>query len=581
MIFPRNLSSKIKRNLRKESLPSQAWDKLVPRAIRSRVGRYVATRGTGAPEYLQTLDRIGAELDKYSVLAQPKKPLKVLFGPSFCIYPPCFVHDRILSYALRLRGAEIIPVYCDAVQSIECNYFGGVWKGQSFDESCKNCVNQSQKLWEDNPIPALRLSQYLQGGEIEEISIKTERLGTEEWVNYSEDNLPFGSWARDILVNNYVVGDYHLIHGYHSLGLAHLRNLLLLKIVYERTISDVKPDRVIANDSYYGMWAILQKLCERRGIPFYSHWMGGRQNAWCYAYNDAAMNLDFSKPWSKFSQIPLSEQQRIKVQNWLEGRSAGKEMILDTASLGKHQTDGFDLSRIVPDKPTALLAANVIWDLAALNKQVIFADMIDWIAETINWFAAHPEFQLIIKPHPGELNPAIPATEERVEVALSRKRVHLPDNVFLLSPRVGLTVYQLLPLVRVGLVHTTTVGMEMAAKGLPVITTGRSPYRGFGFTIDPSTKQEYFRFLGETLQEKKSLESATQIDLAYEFVMFYHYHYYTKIDFMDYTWGETPKLKVKSAADLLPGKNRFLDYVVESIMSGLPIVSEDRWPPES
>jgi hypothetical protein len=239
------------------------------------------------------------------------------------------------------------------------------------------------------------------------------------------------------------------------------------------------------------------------------------------------------------------------------------------------------MSRIVPDKPTALLAANVIWDLAALNKQVIFADMIDWIVETINWFAVHPEFQLIVKPHPGELNPAIPATEERVEVALSRRQVHLQENVFLLSPKVSLTVYQLLPLVRVGLVHTTTVGMEMAATGLPVITTGRSPYRGFGFTLDPCTKQEYFDFLDKTLRGEKALELEPQIDLAYKFILFYHYHYYTKIDIMDYTWGEIPKLKIKSAADLLPGNNRFLDYVVESIMAGLPILSEDRWPPES
>jgi len=577
MAFSRNFLIKARRDLFQDSVLRQAWRGLVPYGIRSRVGQYWAT----LPEYLQVLDRIGRELDNYTIPVQSEKPLRVLFGPSFAIYPPCFIHDRILSYALRLRGAKIIPMYCDAVQSVECDYCGGVWKGQSFEESCKNCVNQSRRLWQNHPVPALKLSQYLQGGEIEEITTKTEHLDTEQWVTYTEDDIPFGTWARDILVNNYVVGNYHLIPNYHFLGLAHLRNLLLLKVAYERIIDDVKPDRVIANDSYYGMWAILQELCERKGIPFYSHWSGTRPSAWCYAYNDAAMNLDFSKPWESFLQIPLSKRQKSKVQHWLDGRSSGEEMIFDTASLAKHHADRFDLSRIVPDKPTALLAANVIWDLSALNKQVVFADMIDWIAQTIHWFAAHPEFQLIIKPHPAELNPSIPVTEERVEVEISRRGVHLPENVFLLSPKVNLTVYQLFPVVQVGLVHTTTVGIEMAARGMPVITTAKSPYRGFGFTIDSRSQKEYFELLERALLGKKVPDPDTQVDLAYKFILFYHYHYYTKIDIMDYAWGEIPRLKVQSLEELLPGKNPYRDYIIDSIMAGLPIISEDRWPPES
>lgn len=560
-----------------DSILRPLWHRFAPHRLLRRVGRDLAA----LPEYSQALDGIGRELDRCALPVQPKQPVRVLFGPSFSISPPCFIHDRVLSYALRVRGAEIVPIYCDAIQSFECNVWGGAWKGQSFEESCKNCVNQSRSLWQDHPEPALELSQYLQDGEVEEIAKRTEQLGTEQWVTYEEDDLPLGEWARDILVNNYVVGDYHLVHDYQLLGPAHLRNLLLLKVVYERIIDDVKPDRVVTNDSYYGMWAILQMLCERRGIPFYSHWTGTRQGAWCYAYNDAAMNLDFSKPWKSFSQTPLSERQKGKVQHWLDGRSSGKEMIFDTASLAKHQTDGFDLSRIVPGKPTALLAANVIWDLAALNKQVVFADMIDWIAETIHWFAGHPEFQLVIKPHPGELNPSIPATEERVDIGLLRRGVDLPANVFLLTPKVALTVYQLFPFAKVGLVHTTTVGIEMAARGIPVITTASSPYRGFGFTIDAGSPREYFELLERVLLGERVVGLDSQIDLAYKFVLFYHYHYYVKIDIMDYVWGGVPKLKVRSAEELLPGENQFRDYIIDSIMVGSPIISQDRWPPES
>ena len=383
------------------------------------------------------------------------------------------------------------------------------------------------------------------------------------------------------MVDNYVVGDYHLIDGYEHLGRAHLQNLLIVHDAYERILDQIKPDRVVTNDSYYGMWALLQKMCERREIPFYSHWGGTRRGAWCYAYNDAAMNLNYRKAWPAFSSPLLTDAQRKKVDEWLVGRIAGKDMVLDTASLGSHCNEEADLSQIKDGKPTALLAANVIWDLAALDKQVIFSDMIEWIAETIVWFRNHPEYQLIVKPHPAEQNPSIPETEEQVITALRQRGVVIPDNVMLLTPKSDITVYQLLAMAKVGLVHTTNVGIEMSARGIPVITTARSPYRGFGFTLDPSTKEDYFDALEEVLQSDVLLVREKQIDLAYKFIVFQQFHYYTKIDIMDFKFGEPPRLKVTSLDDILPGKNDHLDYIVDSIVAGLPIVSEDRWPGES
>ena len=121
----------------------------------------------------------------------------------------------------------------------------------------------------------------------------------------------------------------------------------------------------------------------------------------------------------------------------------------------------------------------------------------------------------------------------------------------------------------------------MAAFGLPVITTGKSPYRGFGFTLDPVTPQEYFKNIEMILSSQSLPSFDNQLDLAYKFILFYHYHYYTKINIMDYKWGESPTLKIQSLADLLPGKNKYLDYIIDSIIQGLPIISEDRWMPEN
>jgi hypothetical protein len=50
---------------------------------------------------------------------------------------------------------------------------------------------------------------------------------------------------------------------------------------------------------------------------------------------------------------------------------------------------------------------------------------------------------------------------------------------------------------------------------------------------------------------------------------------------MDFNWGEPPDLKIKSLDDIQPGKKPHFDYIVDSVVAGLPIVSENRWPAES
>ena len=52
-----------------------------------------------------------------------------------------------------------------------------------------------------------------------------------------------------------------------------------------------------------------------------------------------------------------------------------------------------------------------------------------------------------------------------------------------------------------GLAYTTTVGVETAMNGIPVIFCGHTHYRGRGFTIDPNTWDDYFATLEKVLAD--------------------------------------------------------------------------------
>jgi len=536
-------------------------------------------------DWLKKLNKIEKEIKKSETKIQ-RKQLRVLTGPSFAIYPPSFAMDRALSLALRLKGVEVIPMYCDSIQHVECNFLGGEWGGKEhFSKNCENCKKRSEQLWQHNPNKPIPLSRYLSNADIEQIAAIVSVLGFDEALSFKKDGIEYGALAKDILVNNYLVATPALIEHHEYLIKMHLQNLLMVSLTYERILDEQKPDRVVSNDSYYGMWAILEQHCKARAIPYYSHWPVTK-NRVAFAHNDAAMNLDFTKLWPNFSKIALTAADEEKIEKWLTGE---RGLVIDTTKLAGHESDEPVLNTIDPHRPTLVLAANVIWDLAALNKQILFKDMIEWIIETIEWFHQNKDFQLIIRPHPAETSPQIPRTRETVAAAIKLSGVQLPGNVFLLKPDAKVTFNELVAKfnVRGVAVHTTTVGFECPARGLPVVTTAKSPYRGFGFTIDPSSKQEYFLCIRDLLTgDRKSVTDSSR-ELARKFIKFYQFHYYSDTGLFAESLfstgsviGSLPQI-ADNFVDILGDDEGPFGYVVNSIIEGLPINGHDRWLPQS
>jgi len=79
-------------------------------------------------------------------------------------------------------------------------------------------------------------------------------------------------------------------------------------------------------------------------------------------------------------------------------------------------------------RPVALLATNVLGDSLTLGRQRISATMADWIVGAIDYFARHPEAQLVVRVHPGEL---LTHGTSMVDV-INAKFPQLPDNIRLI-----------------------------------------------------------------------------------------------------------------------------------------------------
>jgi hypothetical protein len=150
------------------------------------------------------------------------------------------------------------------------------------------------------------------------------------------------------------------------------------------------------------------------------------------------------------------------------------------------------------DRPVVLLAANVLGDSLTLGRNIFAESMSEWITKTVQYFARRTDVQLVVRIHPGEkIVPQAKSMGTVVREALSE----VPPHIHLIGALDNVNTYDLIEIANLGLAYTTTVGVETAMNGIPVISCGDTHYRNRGFTIDPNSWDEYFSTLEKVLAD--------------------------------------------------------------------------------
>lgn len=174
-------------------------------------------------------------------------------------------------------------------------------------------------------------------------------------------------------------------------------------------------------------------------------------------------------------------------------------------------------------RPVVLLAANVLGDSLTLGRNAFAASMSEWMTRTVRFFAERPGVQLLIRVHPGET--LVPKARSMGQVA-REAAPELPAHIHIIGPTDKVNTYDLIEIADLVLVYTTTVGVEAAMNGRPVIACGNTHYRGRGFTFDPGTWEEYFAALESVMGDfagHRLGETQTALAWNYAYRFFFEY----------------------------------------------------------
>lgn len=296
-------------------------------------------------------------------------------------------------------------------------------------------------------------------------------------------------------------------------------------------LKENKPDLIIVPNGMVFEYGAVQNVTVNLEIPVVSYEYGEQAGKMWLDKNQSVMLQDTSKLWSQVKEKEFTSEQKEQVQELYASRvnaDLWENFERKWQGVPKQGDQAIKDQLGLDDRPIALMAANVIGDSLTLNRATFTESMANWIRKTTKYFIERNDVQFVLRAHPGEAGAKGPSVVDLVNDEYPK----LPENVHLVGPEDPVNTYDLISVASLGLVYTTTVGMEIAMHGVPVVVVGNTHYRGKGFTNDPATWEEYFQMLDDLFskKEKVGLEKK-KVELAWK----YAYHFFFTYPY-EYPW---------------------------------------------
>jgi hypothetical protein len=286
-----------------------------------------------------------------------------------------------------------------------------------------------------------------------------------------------------------------------------------------------RPDVVVIANGMIQEFGAVYETAHYLNIPTVTYEFGEQDQRIWFGQNNLVINHITDDLWVNFQDRILDDGQRSWLDTFLTGRQ-GLSTDAQFAHLWqKSNREGGVKTRLalgLDERPVILIPTNVLGDSATLGLTVFSRTMSEWVERTVSYFIDKPEVQLVIRIHPGETLTIGPSVGELIHKILPE----LPPHIHLIDPSAKVNTYDLMEITDLALVYTTTAGLEMAVRGIPVVVSGKAHYSRKGFTLDSENWDQYYAILNNFLKNPLTYQlTPIQIERALNYCYFYFRDY--------------------------------------------------------
>ncbi len=288
---------------------------------------------------------------------------------------------------------------------------------------------------------------------------------------------------------------------------------------------ETRPDVVIVPNGMIQEYGAVYATARLLGIPAVTYEFGEQDRRVWLDKNKLVMYHFTDQAWEKCRGRVLDQEQRTWLETFLKARQgvqAGNAFAHLYQKSLRFGPDSIRSSLGLDGRPVVLLPTNVLGDSATLGRTVFSQSMAEWIERLAPHFVTHSEVQWIVRIHPAETWTVGPSVAEIIHKAIPE----LPSHIHLIESTEKVNTYDLMDISDLALVYTTTAGLEIALRGIPVLVSGRAHYRKKGFTLDADTWDEYFGSLEAALADLHAYRlTAQQVETARNYAYFFFHDY--------------------------------------------------------
>ena len=294
-----------------------------------------------------------------------------------------------------------------------------------------------------------------------------------------------------------------------------------------------KYDYVLFSHGIYCTWQPVVSYCKKNNIPFVCYDRAKVKGECNFNLNVPSPVWDISAAWERLKNYNLNTEELNRVGNYLKERELQKGDVY-SYNFSEKESDIAALKEklnIASNATVITVFTNLIWDAANVSRDIAFSSPLDCIKKTIDYYLDKKDVHIIIRSHPAE---KVLGTKERYgELVRGLFENELPTNVTIIEPEQNINSFSVLELSDIGIVHTSTVGLEMAIEGKPVILISETHYRDKGFTYDALSESDYFSKLDNLIATKELMPNQIELAKKYFYLMMFEYQQKMPMTFTD------------------------------------------------
>ncbi|MCK6626365.1 MAG: hypothetical protein L6R45_14460 [Anaerolineae bacterium] len=479
------------------------------------------------------------------------------------------VWEGLIGRGLLERGANPTVVVCDGLP--RCDLYAMDTPGYSSD-LCQSCLNYTRQLFHFFGLPVQTLSNFLKDADRNEAKIAINSW-TNDYESFVAEDLPLGELAAPSLMRTLLRGSIEKDARSTQIYKEYLEAGFLITRMFNRMLDMIEPDTLIMINGLFFAENIGLTLAKKRQIHTVTHERAFMVDRLVLAHDRAAAWYRIDEAWRNLKDIPLESTQEVEIDNYLRQRETGRDEIINYwPSVEERKDFIIHQLRLDPHKPILTLFPNILWDTAVFQSDVAFDNMFDWLEYTIHEVSQLSNLQLIIRVHPAEVRIPHQESRERVIDRLAQTFPSLPSNVILVTAESNISSYVLIALSKAISVYTSTIGLEGAVRGVPVLLAGNTHYRNKGFTYDIESREQYSQLIQN--MDAGKLSWSESVTLAQRYAHIFFLRSMLPMSLVTEGDGYDIRFNFQSFDALKPGQDKILDHICQAILERKDFVLE-------